>query len=269
MQCIYCRRDSSDSVSREHVIPESLGNTTIILPPTIVCDQCNNYFSTKVEKPFMELTDIRHMRFTERLQSKKGKVPNIKGFIMPDIPVDIYFNPKDGVTHIDIPPADFERIKNSNTGNLIFKLPDLPSESRVVSRFIAKVAVGYMAIRILHDEEALKFLIADTQLDPIKNHARRGDTPEWPISIRRIYEADAKWRDKIDGQTYQRVHEADFLITPENEMYFVMAIFGVEYVINIGGNEIFGYQKWLEKNSGVSPLYSSKNSNAKGEMQKI
>jgi hypothetical protein len=41
----------------------------------------------------------------------------------------------------------------------------------------------------------------------------------------------------------------------ENECYFVLAIFGVEYVINIAGPSIDGYRQWLKENNEKSPLY--------------
>jgi HNH endonuclease len=41
-QCIYCLRTDGNFSSAEHVYPESLGNTEIILPRGYVCDKCNN-----------------------------------------------------------------------------------------------------------------------------------------------------------------------------------------------------------------------------------
>jgi hypothetical protein len=38
-------------------------------------------------------------------------------------------------------------------------------------------------------------------------------------------------------------------------MYFVIAILGVEYAINVGGPDIDGYGLWLRQNEGRSPLY--------------
>jgi len=57
----------------------------------------------------------------------------------------------------------------------------------------------------------------------------------------------------------QTVHEYTLLQTPFGELYFVLAIFGLELVINMGGAEITGYQEWLEATGGASPLYHGKN----------
>jgi hypothetical protein len=43
MSCIFCKNDSSSSVSIEHIIPESLGNTEYFLPAGIVYDVCEYY----------------------------------------------------------------------------------------------------------------------------------------------------------------------------------------------------------------------------------
>jgi hypothetical protein len=60
------------------------------------------------------------------------------------------------------------------------------------------------------------------------------------------------------------VHEYDILITDANEWYFVLALFGLEFAINIGGPDIDLYVRWLDQHEGVSPLYWGKNSAATG-----
>jgi hypothetical protein len=41
--CIFCKRDSSESKGREHILPESIGcPEELYLRPHIVCDECNN-----------------------------------------------------------------------------------------------------------------------------------------------------------------------------------------------------------------------------------
>jgi len=67
MRCLFCKCDSSSSRSVEHVIPESLGNHSLTLPPGVVCDNCNNYFSRKVEKPFLESGAVLLLRFHQEI----------------------------------------------------------------------------------------------------------------------------------------------------------------------------------------------------------
>jgi hypothetical protein len=79
MRCIFCKHNSDNSTSIEHIIPESLGNTEHILPQGIVCDSCNNYFAGKIEKPLLETDYFLYARFEQFIPSKKGRIPLIKG----------------------------------------------------------------------------------------------------------------------------------------------------------------------------------------------
>lgn len=45
-----------------------------------------------------------------------------------------------------------------------------------------------------------------------------------------------------------------FLYTPQGELYFVIAFFGREYAINMGGPEIDGLVSWFAANDNRSPL---------------
>ena len=81
MKCLFCKQSSTDTKSVEHVVPESLGNTKFILPLGYVCDKCNNYFAREVEKPFLELPELRLLRFQEGIPNKKNKMPTIDGLL--------------------------------------------------------------------------------------------------------------------------------------------------------------------------------------------
>jgi HNH endonuclease len=84
MRCIFCKNDSSKSKSVEHIIPESLGNTTKVLPKGIVCDTCNNYFARKVEQPFLEAPALKALRFHQVVPNKRRRVPPLTGIFLVD-----------------------------------------------------------------------------------------------------------------------------------------------------------------------------------------
>ena len=48
-----------------------------------------------------------------------------------------------------------------------------------------------------------------------------------------------------------------FLVTENQEWFFVFVLFGLELRINLGGPEIDGYVNWLNKHKHVSPLESA------------
>jgi hypothetical protein len=149
-------------------------------------------------------------------------------------------------------------LEQSSGGHLIFPSPPGTPSGAVVSRFLAKIAVEAMAFRLLQQPEGLAYLADERQLDLIRDHARRGYTPDWPYHARPIYERDQKWVDSFGSET-QILHEFDVLATEWGEWFLVVAIFGIEFAINYGGPEIDGYLKWMKLNDYVSPLYSGKN----------
>jgi hypothetical protein len=253
-QCIFCRADSSESRSREHVIPESLGNSTLVLPPGIVCDSCNNYFSREVERPFLESEAIKALRFHQGLQSKKGRVPSLNGIIIPDIPALLTRFPKYDFTSVSVSSDALERLKSMSTIELILPTGAAAPSSPIISRFIAKVALEALAHRVVGHDGGVEYVCDERQLDDLRNHARRGALSVWPVHARTIYSVDAKTA--LPGGLFEQVlHESDFLWTPWGEWFFSLVLFGLELTINLGGPEIDGYLRWLKENNGESPLY--------------
>src|SRR5687768_11026180 len=79
MHCIFCKAASSSSRSREHILPESLGNLEHTLPCGVVCDHCNNYFARKLEKPILDSPIFQLLRADMQIANKKGRVPAFPG----------------------------------------------------------------------------------------------------------------------------------------------------------------------------------------------
>ena len=72
IRCIFCKTNSGDTKGIEHVIPESLGNIEHVLPKGAVCDRCNNYFGTKIEKQLLEqpyFINVRHRNLIPSVKS--------------------------------------------------------------------------------------------------------------------------------------------------------------------------------------------------------
>ena len=71
--CLFCGSAATSFTKSQHIIPESLGNTSFVLRE-VVCDNCNQYFS-KLENYFIH----HHLSSPHRLLSidktKKGKPP--------------------------------------------------------------------------------------------------------------------------------------------------------------------------------------------------
>lgn len=260
MRCIFCKQNSAQSKSVEHILPEALGNKRWVLPPGMVCDPCNNYFAIKIEKPLLESGRFKNLRARHNVPNKKGWAPPVEGHLLgTDIGLSLALA-KEGQPHSLWPTFErdsrrfVDQIMKGYPGTFIVPA-SLPVEQSLLSRLLAKIAVEFLAERLHHVPGWEEPVIDDPQLDPIRRYARRGDQPaSWPYHERRIYPEDSKVIGD-NGEEYQTLHESDLLCTPENELYSVVCIFGVEYTINMGGPEIEGYQKWLKLNDDASPLY--------------
>jgi hypothetical protein len=254
MDCLFCKRDASQSRSVEHIVPMSLGNTEHVLARGRVCDACNNYFSREVEKPFLDHPLVTAQRFLLRVPSRRGVIP----------PVTLEY--KNLVLyHVDHVPkgvlnAGFSGVSNRPRAEIgtVIRIPaDMSIISpKAVSRLLAKMAIEALA-QWADDDGAgstLHGFVMHRELDQLRDHARRGTNPRWPVSIRQIYDSGRRETDG-QGRPFQTMHEYDFLVTSNNEWFFVACIFGTEFVINMGGPEIDGYVSWLLENNDASPLY--------------
>src|ERR1700709_800745 len=110
MRCLFCERDSTGSRSVEHILPESLGNTTLTLKPGVVCDKCNNYFSRDVKRPFLEAPVIAALRLHPSIPSKRARVPPLGAVLMPGIPATLHRFPKYDIQAVSLPPEGIESI---------------------------------------------------------------------------------------------------------------------------------------------------------------
>jgi hypothetical protein len=263
MRCVFCKTGSDSSVSVEHVIPESLGNTEHVMPQGWVCDKCNNYLSREVEKPFLDSVYGRLSRFEMRVANKDGRIPPAIGLLPRSrSKVELFRSAQDGLSLAAAPGEDETKLVQS----LLSRKPGETDRLYVpfsgergcyeTSRFIGKIGLEILACRCIDVAGANDEIVDKSELDQLRSYVRLGKPGfVWPVHIRRIYPADFSFPD-VASPPFQVLHEFQILSTAESEYYAVIAIFGVEYVINLGGPELDGFQKWLAQNNGRSPLYS-------------
>jgi HNH endonuclease len=259
MRCLFCAEDSSGSKSVEHVIPESLWNTTHVLPRGVVCDSCNNYFAREIEKPFLEAPAVARLRFVQAIPNKRGRIPPSEGVLLPGFPALLHRDAsRPGSLSLDLPDEAIRHLLARKTAKVVIPATSEGPSDRVVSRFLAKVALEAMALRLVDYPDGLEYLVDEPQLHPIRRFVRRGQPESWPHHARRIYALERVLVEQ-DGLSYQTVHEFDFVVTASQEWFFVLSLFGLELTINLGGPDIDGYVSWLSEHDGQSPLYSGKN----------
>ncbi len=260
MNCLFCKLDTATSRSVEHIIPESIGNTTAVLPPGIVCDKCNNYFSVKIEGPLLDESYFRHMRYHTRIRTKKGNPPRIEGIHLDTlVSLNLYPNIDGQGASIGASYPHQEALlldSLSSRGGFSFIVPfPTPPNEQLLSRLLGKVALEAYALHYLKEGLDVQELVHDAELDPLRDYVRRGFKPKiWPFNSRRLYDPEHHFT--IPGQppgailcgwTAQQV-------TPEDP-YFILELFGVEYALNIGFPEVDKYRRWLIDNANRSPLH--------------
>lgn len=280
MNCIFCQQDSSNSKSIEHIIPESLGNKHHILWKGAVCDKCNNYFATKIEKELLEQPYFVSTRQRNYIKSKKDKLVKDKivfahpqGGTKVEASINAVFEEGKSILQIQFENDElFDKMLKGEIPEIYMPyIPMLEPNNYLMSRFLTKCALEFFTF-IMGKDNFLRFsseVLEDKQFDPIRTYARYGESCNfWPYSQRRIYSEGSLFVDLKNRKKhiYQIINEMDFLSIEikrekegENEIilgeiYFVMAIMGIEYAINLAGPNIEGYYDWLKTHNNISPL---------------
>ena len=261
MKCIFCKENSTETKGVEHIVPESLGNSEHVMPKGTVCDKCNNYFSLKIEKPTLENDFFKELRFRNNIQSKKRKYPKGKGLIpLTNDQPEIHFPKNSNNINITVTQESFELIKSGKIKQLYIPTSSkIPKDIQYVSRFICKIGFEFLALRLCDTSYDWELITSEPIFEPIRQYVRYNQKNEnWVYSARKIYSEDERFRLE-NNETVDMVFECDFLATREREIYFVIAFKGVEFAVNMAGDSIEGYQKWLVENNNISPLYRKGN----------
>lgn len=260
MNCIFCKQNSDSSKSIEHIIPESLGNKSHTLSVGIVCDKCNNYFATKIEKEVLEQPYFKSLRHRNIIRSKKNKLPTQSAFLIHESQRKSIEIEDSSSTSIQVVVEDQKLLELINLGKInklyvpIIPFPDKKDIS--ISRLIGKIALEALADRVKSVENWNDEFITHEGLDDLRHYVRYGKGEFWPYKTRKVYEENSNISEK-NGETEvltQTIHEYDFLYIEKKYLHFICIILGIEYCINIGDRPLDKYEEWLKANNFESPL---------------
>ena len=96
-------------------------------------------------------------------------------------------------------------------------------------------------------------MLSQDAIEPLRKYVRIGDQNEaWKFNRRRLYPPHQSFGS--DDVCHQILHEFDFLYTKDRELIFVLALFGEEFAINMGGSDLDRYQEHLREHQGKSTL---------------
>lgn len=258
MRCIFCKQDSSGSRSVEHVMPESIGNKRRILPPGVVCDKCNNYFARKVEEPILAHPSMRNLRAWYRVPNKRGKPPSLLGYIAgTDVAVNLRVD-DNGIQMKTEKAHDSGRLRTALEGGLssplLFNM-EMDPPKREMSRFLCKIALEVIAEFFSSEPSDTEHMVDEKFYDNIRTYARYGTNyPEWPYSQRRIFPEDTLMRHPVSNEWVRFGFGCGWFMNKRRETLVAFCFYGTEFVINVGGPSIRGYEEWLEEHKNISPL---------------
>lgn len=254
MRCIFCKQNSDDSKSIEHIIPESLGNIEHILEKGIVCDRCNNYFAIKIEQPLLKLPYFISLRYRNDIESKKGRIPVDKGILFGENPSTVNFHKdKDGLS---LSFDDENSLININeTFTVVAPQNDSPPEQNIhISKLLGKIGLEALAKIGTGINGGIDEIIEKKDLDKLRNYVRYGSGVDyWEYYCRKLYPENSIFTD--ENEKYKVLHEYRLLYTEDYILFIVVIIMGIEYCLNLTNPKIDRYAKWLRENNNASPLY--------------
>jgi hypothetical protein len=149
--CLFCRRGDGGFTSVEHIFPEALGNTELLLPVGVVCDRCNHGPLAEADEALSRFLPIDLMRTWHGIPSKSGKLPSFNfdngalrcvspGHI--HLQLDSYKGQPKGASGAGAHGMSFSAWRNEGT----------PSRLRNVHRALLKMAVEFAWMDLGEDE---------------------------------------------------------------------------------------------------------------------
>lgn len=202
---------------------------------------------------------MRNLRAWHQVPNKRRKFPSLLGHIGgTDIAVGLRRN-RDGKLKIET-----ERLLDSAhlTIELEAGLPngflfviDMDPPKREMSRFLCKMAIETIAQTFARVDGGTEIIIDTDFYDNIRTYTRYGNNySEWPYSQRRIYPETTLMRHPETNEWVTVGFGCCWFMNKRQETLFVFCFYGIEFVINVGGPSIRGYEEWLEDHKNISPM---------------
>jgi len=151
-------------------------------------------------------------------------------------------------------PALSKVISDGFEQPLIFTIEDDPPQKEM-SRFLCKMALEAFAETFCTESSQVDSLVDEPYLDDIRNYARYGAKfKSWPYSQRRVYPEKTLMRHPETNEWVQVGFGCCLFMNQHQETLFAFHLYGIEFVLNVGGPSIAGYHEWLQLHGGISPI---------------
>lgn len=254
MNCLLCKDSTIESKSVEHVIPESLGNIFYVLDKGVVCDSCNNYFARKIEGPLLEMPFFLQIRHKLDIESKKGRIPSKKGFlIQPELAEVIFTKHKRKGHGLELPDDTVRRkIKNRKRVPVFFTEYGLfDIRNPVLSKFLAKVGIEGLAFDVIRYKGNMEEVVNQKALDLVKRYCRFPKTNEfWPYRIRQVQTPAGESQNPLN----RLIFHYTFIYTKSGHFFHQLYVHGVELTIDMVNPSLEHIDNWFLDNPGKSEV---------------
>ena len=206
---------------------------------------------------------MRNLRAWYQVQNKRGRCPSVLGHIAgTDIEINLSLR-SDGQLRVE-PERERDRkqlekvIGPGPDGNLasplLFKF-EMDPPKREMSRFLCKIALETVAETFSSEQGGTEELVDAQFFDNVRVYARYGTNyPEWPYSQRRIFPERTLMRHPETNEWVQAGFGCCWFMNRRKETLCGFCFYGIEFVINVGGPSIRGYEEWLLDHDNISPM---------------
>lgn len=177
--CIYCRKDSSASRSKAHIVPEAFLQNEVTLPVGAECDACNG-FASQLEQAFIHHNRIWTQIMMLRAPGKDGKKRKRMSHYTADDERRVMT-----VQFRDSWIKEFEGKRQ-----IVFPDPVEYDESKF-RRCLGHIAMNYVAWKFGWD------VALEGRFDPLRKYVRYGSRPmKWPYG--QVSYEDSEPRKKLN-----------------------------------------------------------------------
>lgn len=221
-RCIFCGETKQLFNSIEHIIPESLGNHEFFLDKGYVCDKCNNYFASHIEKQFLEIESIKLIRILHNVKNKKLRPTRTSCFIAGHN-ATIYQDNGKIFIEVEEPDEIYDIIKK-NPKVFITKaitVADLEN-SQTVSRMLGKIALEYYVYLFIkaNEGEEIEVEISPESKELVNFVRQGGKSFIWPYRVQEINDVTG-YSDQDKRYSYIRLS----LQNENNHIKFTMILY--------------------------------------------
>ncbi len=244
MNCIICNK-KSESISIEHIVPESLGNKKYVMLKGSVCDTCNNKFS-KFEDTALANSIFVMERAINGIPTKKGKTA--KGKIQG---LEIEGDEKFRKNHTVVSGLNSKNTKDFNprTKEFVLRIESFDKSQVATSKLLLK-----MAIESIYKSK--KRLFDETDFEELRGFLKGENNKDWAfITSKYKNEGFNSIPKYTDRHRLKRINcEMKLKEVDDRTLLFNFKYGIIEMVINLKNRDLIWANQYLT-NDEMARLY--------------